>query len=309
MRILVTGAAGFIGTHLCVELADHGHQIGGCDRLWADTHPRFLGDLHDDVLERAIDKFRPEVVVHLAARVGRLFGEDDIARTIADNASLTARVARVCGDHGIRLVYASTSEVYGDRGDDDCVEEFLYDPERWWAPAIPHNVYGLSKRWGEEACRLYAPEGLTVWRISMPYGPGLPVGRGRAAIINMLWQALHLQPIPVHRGAERSWCWIGDTVRGMRMTIEETRGGVFNVGRDDAATSMERVAELACELAGAPESLIELIDAPARQTVVKRLSTEKLRMLGWRPQVELADGMERTLDWVRKLPGPSAVPA
>ena len=76
---------------------------------------------------------------------------------------------------------------------------------------------------------------------------------------------------------------------------------MFNVGRDDASVTMLHVAMLACELTGAPYGLIEEVDAPARQTVVKRLATEKLRSLGWQPEVELEDGMARTLEWVRGL--------
>lgn len=287
MKILVTGAAGFIGSHLVPELRHGGHKVVGVDR---DE-----GDLRKTrVAEKLIAKHAPDVVVHLAAKVGRLFGEDDVMETVRDNAGMTALVARACGDANVRMVYASTSEVYGDGASYTWEEADL-------GLELPHNTYGLSKRWGEEACRLYAPNKLTVWRISMPYGPGLPPGRGRAAIVNMLHQALNGQPMPVHRGAERSWCWIGDTVRGMRMTIEQTAGGAFNVGRDDASVSMRHVAKLACDLCDAPYSLIEFVDAPARQTVVKRLSTRKLTELGWKPEVELEEGMRRTLAWVREL--------
>lgn len=282
----MTGAAGFIGQHLCAELRAHGHVVVGVDRSDGDLR-------HPDVATHLIRTHEPEIVVHLAAKVGRLFGEDDVMETVSDNAGMTALVAQACGQIGVRLVYASTSEVYGDRGETVCEEDSLTEQ-------LPHNAYGLSKRWGEEACRLYAPEELTIWRPSMPYGGGLPAGRGRAAIVNMLWQALHREPIPVHEGAERSWCWIGDAVRAMRMTLEQP-GGVWNVGRDDAGVPMLEVARLACELTGAPESLIEMIPAPPRQTVVKRLATDKLRGLGWTPEVELREGMERTLQWVRSL--------
>jgi nucleoside-diphosphate-sugar epimerase len=298
VKVLVTGAAGFIGQHLCRELVGGGYEVAAVDR--AD------GDLRCGAAYQLVRRHRPDVVVHLAAKVGRLFGEDDVRETIADNAGMTADVAKVCGEAGARLVYASTSEVYGDCGDLVCYEdlEAFDNVAAFEAVAIPHdhephNVYGLSKRWGEEACRLYAPDGLTIWRISMPYGPGLPAGRGRAAIVNMLYQADHRLPIPVHRGAERSWCWIGDTVRAMRLTLE--RPGVYNVGRDDQPVTMRRVAELACELAGAPAGLIEEVEPPARQTVVKRLSTGRLRALGWTPEVELEDGMASTLEWVRSL--------
>jgi nucleoside-diphosphate-sugar epimerase len=280
---------------LVTELEPH-HEVIGVDRDHGDLRGQ-------DVASRLLQAHKPDVLVHLAAKVGRLFGEDDVLETVGDNAGMTALVAQACGQAGVRMVYASTSEVYGDRGDTVCAEDDLYKwtlEQALTVSHLPHNAYGLSKRWGEEACRLYAPDDLTIWRPSMPYGPGLPHGRGRAAIVNMLWQADNRQPIPVHQGSERSWCWVGDAVRAMRLTLEQP-GGVWNIGRDDAGVPMQRVAEMACELTGAPESLIELIPAPPRQTVVKRLATEKLREIGWRPEVELAEGMERTLAWVREL--------
>jgi nucleoside-diphosphate-sugar epimerase len=195
--------------------------------------------------------------------------------------------------------------VYGDQGDALCDE--------YEGPfGLPHNIYGLSKKWGEDVCSLYAPDDLIALRFSMPYGPGLPAGRGRAAIINMLWQALKRERIPVHAGAERSWCWIGDTVRAARLALEHGKRGAYNVGRDDNPVSMATVADLACGLTGADaDELVELIEAPANQTVVKRLSTDRIRRLGWEPEVDLREGMERTLEWVRTLdedgmPVPSA---
>ena len=290
MKILVTGADGFIGRHLVPHLRAAGHDVIHVDRGSGDL--RIQAEV-DQVVGYA-SSWGATVCVHLAAKVGRQFGEDDPAETVLDNAGMTALVAKACGRHGIRLVYASTSEVYGDQGDENCIE--LLSDRR----GRVHNIYGLSKRWGEEVGQLYAPDGFTALRLSMPYGPGLPWGRGRAAIINMLWQAENRQEIPVHHPAERSWCWVGDTIRGIRYTIEKAEEGFFNVGRDDASVSMLDVARLACELTGAdPDSLIRLVPAPTNQTLVKRLSTARLRSLGWRPEVGLADGMLATLDWIR----------
>jgi nucleoside-diphosphate-sugar epimerase len=235
-----------------------------------------------------------DICIHLAAKVGRLFGEEDPMETITDNVGMTALVAQACGIRGIRLAYASTSEVYGDNGETVCDE---YDGPF----LLASNVYGISKFFGEDLCEHYAPDGLTIFRFSMPFGPGLPAGRGRAAIINVLHQALHGKRIPIHKGAERSWCYVTDTVRAARMILEEKDGGTFNVGRDDAAVSMLDVAHLACDLTGAPDSLIELVDPPKMQTVVKRLSTERIRALGWQPEVDLEEGMERTLAFVQTL--------
>lgn len=288
MKILITGASGFIGQHLMREFVESDHAVRGVDRL--------DGDLRDPtVFPKLLDQYGPrDTVIHLAAKVGRLFGEKNPAETVLDNAGMTAIVAKECGERGIRLVYASTSEVYGDRAGTMCRE--ASDPvgdARW---GLPHNAYGLSKLHGEHFCHLYAPKGLIILRFSMPYGPGLPAGRGRAALVNFLHLALNRQPLIVHRDSERSWCWIGDTVRGVRMILESGQSGVWNVGRDDNALPMRMVAEMACDLTGAPHSLIQEVDPPERQTVVKRLATDKLRLLGWRPEVELEEGMARMLD-------------
>ncbi|MHB8742579.1 MAG: NAD-dependent epimerase/dehydratase family protein [Sulfuricaulis sp.] len=294
MRILVTGAQGFIGKHLVDGLVGD-HDVYGIDMKggWDLLTP--------GVADLLVESHNPDVVVHLAAKVGRLFGEDNPAATIADNVTMTAYVAKAAAQHGARLVYASTSEIYGDNNLESCDE---YD-----GPFTrPHNLYGVTKKFGEDICRLYAPKDLTIWRISMPYGPGLPAGRGRAAIVNMLYQALHRQEIVVHKNSERSWCWIGDTVQGMALTLAAGRG-VFNIGRDDTPTPMRTVAEIACALTGAPTSLIVEVDPPERQTVVKRLATRRLRSLGWEPTVSLEEGMGRTLEWVKGLQAPLAVAA
>jgi len=290
VKILVTGGDGFLGRHLCKELAAHKHTVVPIDRTLNPEHDlRLVG-----VADAIVRGHRPDLVVHLAAKVGRLFGEDDPMETVIDNVGMTALVAQACQAYGARLAYASTSEIYGDNGDAVCDEQD--------GPfTLPHNLYGISKGHGEHVCEHYAPDGLTIFRFSMPYGPGLPAGRGRAAIINMLHQALHMKPIPVHKGAERSWCWVGDTVRAARVALEDEVGGVFNVGRDDAAVPMLDVAKIACDLTDAPYSLIEEVEAPGNQTVVKRLATDRIRALGWEPMVELDDGMGRTLDWVRSL--------
>ena len=126
---------------------------------------------------------------------------------------------------------------------------------------------------------------------------------------NFLWWAYHRMPITVHKGAERSWCHVSDTVRGIRSVLERGEHEVYNVGRDDRPVSMLDLAVRACLLAGAPGSLIRVIDPPERQTVVKRLATGRLRELGWAPTIELDEGMAEVLEWVRRFPKPLAAAA
>jgi nucleoside-diphosphate-sugar epimerase len=307
MKVLVTGAGGFIGRHLTNELREHGHSVIGTDAEPPYTVDGPMLEVHGDMTSelrmRAImQTVKPEVVIHLAAQVGRVFGEDDRLNTVTRNAVGTMNVAVAATEVGARLFYVSTSEVYGDLGERVATEGD--------AMRLPHNLYGLSKRWGEEVAQLYMPTaGYQCARLSMPYGTGVAPGRGRAAINNVLWQAATGQRIPIHRGAERSWCWVGDTVAALRLIMERgiivrnathADAAVYNVGRDDDARPMVEVAELACKLVGASPGLIDLVDAPNAQTVVKRLSTDKLRGLGWSPTVDLEDGMRSVLAWVRK---------
>lgn len=295
----MTGSAGFLGQHISFALEQAGHEVVGLDLQLSRWHDLRFPEIVDSHFSEHEDA---DLCIHLAAKVGRLFGENEPMETITDNVGITALIAQACGIHKIRLAYASTSEVYGDNGEVSCDE--IEGPFR-----LPHNMYGISKFFGENVCDHYAPNGLLVFRFSMPYGPGLPAGRGRAAIINMLHQALHGKKILVHRNAERSWCYVTDTVDGVLKVLEQGTHGPWNVGRDDNPVSMLEVAELACALTGADTKNIVLRDAPSNQTVVKRLSTERLRALGWQPTVDLEEGMSRTLKWVKQLDEKGAVAA
>lgn len=290
MKIVVTGGTGFIGRHLVRELEENGHEVVALGRRDGD-----LGS--PGAADALVARHRPDVVAHLAARVERGLAPEQVEATIRANALMTALVARACGDRGVRLAYASTTEVYGARGEDVCRED---DPL-----GEPGDLYALSKRWGEEAAALLAPANLAILRLSTPYGPGIAIESGRGTIATFLHRALHRQRIPVYEGVERSWCWVGDTAAAIRLVLERREGGVFNIGRDDDRRSLVDVAELACELAGASRDLIEPIH-PRGAVAVNRFSTERIEAAGWSPRVELEDGMRETLDWVRKLAPPAA---
>jgi nucleoside-diphosphate-sugar epimerase len=285
-RIAITGASGFVGSWLTKELEKHDYEVFTTD---INIDGRNL--LDENSFREWIDEVNPDICYHLAAQVGRIFGERDVVHTVRHNAEMTTIVAKYCGERGIRLAYVSTSEVYGDQGEKDCDE--------YGELKLSHNLYGVTKYWGEQAAELFAPTNLVIARLSMPYGPGVPPGKGRRAMDTMLWQAYHRMPITVHEGAERSWCWIGDTVRALRMIIEQPDAGIFNIGRDDDPRSMLEIAERACELAGASKELIQIVPAPAMQTIVKRLSTARIRQLGWTPTVELEEGIEYVFEWVK----------
>lgn len=305
MKVAVTGVAGFIGSWLVRDLVMHGHDVVGMDLVATEHYEQ--GDLLEPgLVERWLDREQPDVCYHLAAQIGRLHGEDDPMYSVRENSGMTAYVARACGERGIRLAYTSSSEIYGDQGDRLILEEDAY-------LAVPHNIYGLTKRHGEEVSRMYAPDRLVIVRPNMPYGPGVPPGRGRRALDTFLWWAHTRQVVQVHRGAARCWTWVGDLVAAMRLAIECQQGGTYNIGNaEDEIISMLCLAEKACDLAGASRSLIEVVDPPVvdpgtgvrwRQTPVKRISSQQMFNLGWRPRVTLDQGMPEVYQWIVEWSG------
>jgi nucleoside-diphosphate-sugar epimerase len=290
MRVLLLGGGGFIGRHLRPLLRGRGHDVSSVGFPATDL-------LDSANLYAAFAQSNPECVVHLAAVVGREAGEHNPELTVRTNVTLTAKVAQLCAAYDCKLLYVSSSEVYGPKGR-------AYGPVPEWAVKRPINLYGWSKLWGEQVAGHYLPD-VSIARLAMPYGPWHPPGQGRAAITNFLWQALHGLTLTVHRNTERSWLWVGDAAEALARLVEHERPLVVNIGRHDPR-SMESVAELAVNLSHpGPAPRLRFVDPPAGVTEIKRLDCARARReLGWEPRVELEDGMLCTLAWLRTLAPP-----
>ena len=303
MRIACTGSEGYIGGWLVRELRERGHQV-----FTQDIHPGAgeVFDLGAEIPRRSwLSRRRPEMVIHLAALYGRVWGEIDLQKTAAANAGMTAELARDTAAAGARLLFVSSSEVYGSAAN-------VPGPVMPESPLSPLNMYGLSKKWGEEACRVYAPAGLQIARLNMPYGPAavfpdygsVPHFSGRAGVLGynalhtMLWQAHHSLPITVHRGTERCFTWVGDAVRGIAMVAESRWAGVWNVSRNDDMITMAALAKRCTAMVPGCGSAVTETDPGGQITMRKSLDNDRLCRLGWSPMVGLDHGMARTLDYM-----------
>ena len=283
MRVLVTGASGFVGRALVEELR-HGERSYEVHAL-----ERSAGDLAEPgVAHAALAEAQPDTVVHAAARIGVVRCEEEPLLALRSNVLATTLVARACAAHGTRLAYVSTADVYGAA---PVADEGI-------APA-PASLYALTKWWGEQAARLYAPERLLVLRIANPYGPGVETGQGKGALPTMLQQAERGERIPAFRGEARSWCWIGDVARAVRLVLESGEDGVFNIGSDADPLSLTDAARIACEVAGASPELVDEVEPPPGR-VTPRIGVERLRALGWRPEVGLEEGLRLLLESSRQ---------
>jgi nucleoside-diphosphate-sugar epimerase len=285
IKILCTGGKGFLGSKLAPELTSRGHQVELLDR--SNGNLAINGIALDLVQEHS-----PELVVHLAANPGRVFGEENPSKTVDDNVNATIYVARACARFKVRLCYVSTSEIYGDYRSAYPLTESDSGVGRLL------NLYAITKWTGELVSQLYAPDDLLIIRPSMTYGPGMATGFGRAALPTMIDNFLHGKPYMVHANTARSWCYIEDLVRGMADVIE--RGdGVYNVGRDDDLRNMVSLAHLVCDVLGTNHDLIKIGDPDSTIRPVKDISMNRLRSLGWKPQVDIIEGIKKTADSLR----------
>lgn len=311
MKVAVTGASGYIGGWLLRSLHARGHEIHAQD-LTATAGEVYCASFWTGDLgmqpERIswLQERQPDVVIHLAALYGRVWGERDMVKTAGSNAGLTAELARDCARTGARLMFMSSSEVYGRTAN--------------WGTVFPRsalqpiNMYGLSKKWGEEAAQLYAPDGLMITRLNMPYGPAywpplrgeVPGTSGRPGLVgynvlhSMLWQAGHGLDLRVHRGTERCLTWVGDTVRGLAMIMEAGQPGTWNVNRNDDHVPVAELAHRVVDLTGSSSRIIEE-DPPEGITLRKSLDSQDLLALDWKPEVSLDDGMKRSWDYFRQF--------
>jgi dTDP-glucose 4,6-dehydratase len=312
-RVLVTGGAGFVGSHLVDALVARGDTVTGVADLATGSAPhragaRAPGRCHLVVTD--LSGWCPPAEV--AARPG-LEGPFDAVAHLASPASPPAYLRRPLETLGVnsrgtevaleiarrdaaRFLLASTSEVYGDPLVHPQTETYLGNV----SPIGPRSVYDEAKRYAEALTSAYARElgqRCGIVRIFNTYGPRLAPGDGRV-VSNFVAQALSGQPLTVYGDGRqtRSFCYVADLVAGLVAMLDAEEPGPVNLGNPIERTVGE-LAILVKELTGstAPIEYRPLpVDDPTRRRPDSRRAAERL---GWRPQVSLEEGLRHTIAW------------
>ncbi|HPT59734.1 MAG TPA: NAD(P)-dependent oxidoreductase [Fervidobacterium sp.] len=306
MKILVTGAMGFIGKYMIRALKNHGYDVTGIDLAIADSENYVRADItyFEDVWRIFKESNGFDVVLHLAGEVGRLNGEEYPQRMIYVNEIGTLNLLQLCLEYNSKLVYFSTSEIYGKLFDEKevCEEDFSII-----GPDMVTNVYAMSKLFGEGIVNHYVKNYnlLAVGiRPFMIYGPGVTASKYKSAIDQFVYNSLNNKPFVVHQGSERAWCYIDDFIDAILKIVENhsfTHNVYesYNVGTQEYI-STEDLANLILELTGAPSNLMQIAQLPEKFiSGRKRFSNKKLRDLGWEQKVLLRQGLQEVIKWYK----------
>jgi dTDP-glucose 4,6-dehydratase len=303
-RVVVTGGAGFVGSHLCRTLVARGDDVLCVDNLSTgaalnvadlDGHPRFRFQ-REDVSESLTVDGHVDAIAHLACPAS----PPDYLRipleTMAVGSRGTDLAVRLADEQDARLLLASTSEVYGDP---------LVHPqvETYWGnvnPIGPRSVYDESKRFAEALVVGYRRARGTntgIVRIFNTYGPGMRPNDGRV-VSNFVVQALGGRPLTVYGDGSqtRSICYVDDLVRGLIAMLDVDISGPVNLGNPAELTVLE-LAQLVLRLTGSASPIEHLplpVDDPTRRRPDITLASQ---MLGWAPKVTPEEGLLATIEW------------
>jgi UDP-glucuronate decarboxylase len=303
---LVTGAAGFLGSHLCDALLARGHDVIGLDNFFTGSkenirhlraNERFEVIRHDIIHPILLEADR---IYNFACPASPLHYQFNPVKTIKTSVLGTINMLGLAKRVKARILQASTSEVYGD-------PEEHPQKESYWGrvnPIGPRSCYDEGKRVAESLMVNYQAQNgvdIRIVRIFNTYGPRMALNDGRV-VSNFILQALRSEPLTIcGRGEQtRSFCYVSDLVEGtVRMMEQRGFCGPLNLGNPEEITVLE-LAERIVRLTASRSKIVfrELpVDDPARRRPDITLAREKL---GWEVKVGLEDGLRETIDYFKK---------
>ena len=311
MRLLITGGAGFIGSHLCDYLLERGHDVIAMDNLSTGStdniahlagHERFLFIQHD-VTNYIYVEGRLDAVLHLASLPSPVDYLNHPIQTLKVGALGTHKALGLAKAKGARFLLASTSEVYGD----PLVHP---QPEDYWGnvnPVGPRGVYDESKRFAEAltmAYHRYHGIETRLVRIFNTYGPRMRIDDGRV-VPNFIRQALSGEPLTVYDEGTRtrSFCYVSDLVEGMVRLLMSEEVDPVNLGNPQEMTILE-FARCVLAVTGSRSPIVFVQPKDERtkdDPMVRQPDIAKARqVLGWEPSVSLDEGLAKTVEWFRR---------
>ena len=300
MKILVTGGLGVVGRPLTRELRKRGHDVWVID-LFHHHDPQYIrcdvGEFR--LLQAAFKIANFDYVYHLAAEFGRHNGEDFYERMWKSNVIGTKNMIRLQEGKKFRMVFSSSSEIYGDY--QGVMVEHVPDKQ----PIRQLNDYAISKwvneqqimnsasRFGTETVRL---------RLFNSYGPGEYYSPYRSAVCIFIYRALHNMLYTVYTKHRRSLTYIDDMVDAMANVIDNFKPGeVYNISGDYNIT-MKDVSDMVLKILGKDDLLVNYESVEKHNALNKKADNAKAkRDLHYRTSVSLEDGLERTIEWQKKV--------
>jgi dTDP-glucose 4,6-dehydratase len=310
VRVLITGAAGFLGSHLTDRFLADGHKVIGVDNFITGSpdnvahllgHPGFRFIQHDvtnyTYVEGALDG-----VLHFASPASPIDYLELPIQTLKVGSLGTHKALGLAKAKGARLLLASTSEVYGD-------PQVHPQPETYWGhvnPVGPRGVYDEAKRFAEAmtmAYHRYHKVDTRIVRIFNTYGPRMRARDGRV-VSNFVVQALQGEPLTLYGDGSqtRSFCYVSDLIEGIYRLFASDRADPTNIGNPHEFT-VRQLAELVLRLTGSRSPIVAR-PLPTDDPKVRRPDITVARsVLGWEPSVSLEEGLERTIAYFRTQVG------
>ncbi|MDF1732074.1 MAG: SDR family oxidoreductase [Minwuia sp.] len=307
-RILVTGGAGFVGSHLCDRLLEQGHEVLCADNLFTGTkrniehlhnHPRFEFMRHDVTFPLYVEV---DEIYNLACPASPVHYQHDPVQTTKTSVHGAINMLGLAKRLNCRILQASTSEVYGDPQQHPQTEDY-------WGHVNPIGVrscYDEGKRCAETLFFDYHRQNglaIKVARIFNTYGPRMHPKDGRV-VSNFIWQALNGKPITIYGDGSqtRSFCYVDDLVRGLISLMEtnESVTGPINIGNPGEFSILELAEKVMGQIGG--ESRLVREPLPSDDPLQRCPDITRARnLLNWEPTIPLADGLVPTIAYFREL--------
>lgn len=306
-KVLVTGAAGFLGSHLVDSLLADGHQVTGVDNFATGSRENLIHlaqtegfnlieqDICDGLGELARLKF--DQIFHLASPASPPKYIAMPLETMHVNTSATELLLQYASKNGARFLFASTSEVYGDPHEHPQAESYWGNVN----PIGPRSIYDEAKRFGETFVAHYQRHKLAdavIIRIFNTYGPRMDPDDGRV-VSSFIRDGIKGKSFQVFGDGKqtRSFCYVSDLIRGIRAAMDRKISGPVNLGNPNEFTLLELASEVGIALGIEPD--LEFKELPVDDPKQRQPDiTYAKSALNWEPKIQLAEGLKLTAEWM-----------